>query len=112
MIEKYLNLSEDALFKKIDVIEEKLQKAYMTSIGQEYIDFLENEINIINNIIEEKEFLKNQDDKSGLLMDTYDPEGLFEKTIQQEQEKKKEEETLKRKTTNINKFIKVYKNDD
>lgn len=112
MIEKYHELSEEKLYDKIDEIQRKLQAAYSTSIGQEYIDFLQNQIDIIGMVIEEKEFMKNNDNKNGLVMDTYDPDGLYEKTIQQEEERKKEEEAIKKKTTNLSKFIKHYRNDD
>lgn len=111
-MERYLNLSENQLFDKIDIIQEKLQKAYSTSVGQEYINFLQNQIDIIQSILEEKEYVKNADTNSGLVMDTFDTEGTIEKTISQEEERKKEEERIKKKSSNLSKFKKVYMNDD
>lgn len=109
-MEKYLNLSEEQLYEKISFIQQKLDRAYSTSVGQEYIDFLYNEIQLIQSIMDEKEFMKTADKESGIVFDTIDPDGKLEKTIKQEEQSK--EDKKENKKFSMEKFIKVYKNND
>lgn len=111
-MERYLNLSENQLFDKIEFIQNKLQKAYMTSVGQEYIDFLQNQIDIIQQVLEEKEIEKETNTKNGVVIDTFDTEGAMEHMAKEEEQREKEEKRIKKKAENLSKFIKVYKNED
>lgn len=89
----YTKLSDEEIISKIIFIENKLGKAYNTSISQNYIDSLENTLNMLNMIQDERSIMKNSNNTGGLILET-DPE-LAELENLKEPDTKEDDSTKK-----------------
>ena len=110
MIEKYEGLTEEQLYEKMSFIQKKLDCAYSSNVGQEYIDFLNNQVTIIMGIIEEKQYIQAMGGESGIVYDSFEMDKTMtpaDKIVTPEEEKQK-----KTKKFSFEKFVKVYKNAD
>ena len=104
MWQDYSKLSDEEILSKIMFIENKLGKAYNTSISPSYIDSLENTLNMLNMIQEERTIVKNSNNTGGLILET-DPE-LAE--LENLTEPVSSEETTTKKDFSGPKIIKNY----
>ena len=105
-------LSDDEIEKKIILINNKLNAAYGTSIAQNYIDTLENTLEQLYSLQDERSFLKNNESSKkppGTVIET-DPElsEFYNNSVKTSEENEAQENKQKREFVGP-KIIKTYK---
>lgn len=106
MFESYNKLSDDQLVEKVRDINNKLNCAYASSVSQSFIDTLLNALLYIENIQEERLFMKDMNLDSGVVYDSSD----IDNTVETSKTDNKEVETTRKYTAH--KFNKVYRTDE
>lgn len=111
MFYNFEKLTDDEIIEKIDLINKKLNFAYGTSINEEYITTLQNSLDQLYAIQDERAFVENVPsgkNKSGIVMET-DPVLSNNEHIIVKKDKETPKETTPKKEFTRPEIKKVYK---
>lgn len=104
----YNNMSDSEISEKIQIITKKLNSAYQTSISRDYIVNLENSLQTLYDIQDERQFMSSEEKKNntGIVMET-DPELADNEVIVNKKDNTDTQKTEKRVFTGP-KIVKTY----
>lgn len=111
MFYNFEKLSDEEILEKIDLINKKLNFAYGTSINEQYIITLQNNLDQLYAIQDERSFLENTSEgnnKSGIVMET-DPDLQQGETIITKKNSEPQKEIIPKKEFSRPEIKKVYK---